>query len=138
MPHLPFCFDCPQCVLLIVACMTCCLIANALSRCEDMSDVVVVCLFVHVTVAWLSQKMPMCVCFRLLLTIFSRISQDNRTPVISKSFIDIVPLGFFFDTRLLWMSFGHSILQTYWCGSCLLPLVQTPPTAVPEASTYPI
>ena len=41
------------------ACMMCCLIASALSRCAAIVDVVVVCLFVQDTVAALSQKIPM-------------------------------------------------------------------------------
>ena len=46
------------------ACEICCLIASALSRSDAIVEVVVVCLFVHVTVAWLSQNMPTCECFR--------------------------------------------------------------------------
>ena len=82
-------------------CITCCLMASALSKCAAVIDVVVVCLFVQVTVAWLSQNMPIWVCCRLLLTIFSRISQAKRTPAISRSVIDIAPFGFFFDTRFV-------------------------------------
>ena len=83
------------------ACMTCCLTASALSRCAAMLDVVVVCLFVQDTVAMLSEKIPTCACFSVDGVIFSRISHASRTPAISRSFIDMVPFGFCFDTKLL-------------------------------------
>ena len=64
-----------------------------------MIDVVVVCLLVHVTVALLSEKMPTWACLRVDGAMRSRISHASSTPAISRSLMDIDPLGFDAETR---------------------------------------
>ena len=80
--------------------LMCCLKASALRRCPAILEVVVHFLFAHDTVDMLSQKMPTCLCCIGIGVVCSRTSQCISIAASSKSFIDIVPLGFDSDTRL--------------------------------------
>ena len=69
--------------------------------------------------------------------IFSRTSHASSIPAVSRSLMEIVPLGLSAETRFCCISFGHCSRHTVgWMDD--VPGVQTPPTAVPDESTNPM
>ena len=113
---------------------TYCLVANGLRSCPVIIDDEQFSLFVHATLAVLSQCIPMCACWRCIGEMCSKTSHAKSSPASSRSLMVIVPFGFSCDTRFLDISCGHLHLHTIGCGRCLVPSIHTPPTPFLEAS----
>ena len=112
----------------------CCLRARTLRRCPATTDFEDWSLLLHETAGVLSQKIPTVENCSDFGAICSKTSHARSTPAISRSELVIVPFGFEKETMLFVMSAGHCIRHTYGL-IMFVPLIHTPPTPDPAAST---
>ena len=81
--------------------------------------------------------MTLCLCLSVVGTTISSTSNASNIPAVSKSLIDIFLRGLVLDMSSACIPAGHLMRHTFdWMVDTRD--VQTPPTAVPDASTYPI
>lgn len=91
-------------------------------------------LVIHATVCVLSLNRVTCLWDRS--TAYSRISQCSSSVAISRSLVDIIPLGFWGVMNFDLMKIGYSILHITGCSDTSDPN-HTPPAPLADASQCP-